>query len=164
MCSRGNEPDNQIMKNEPDGNGCRRKRPGREKRNVSSTQAKGRRRKRKRASKVNESVDLEAEADAAGYCADTMAENLGVGVRQLRRRIRALRGEVTQAWVKRVRMENADKELRADPNLLIQDLAKRLMYSRASSLTHAFKEFYHKPPRVVRGAGSATGGIAVLNL
>lgn len=96
-------------------------------------------------------VDAIAQnAEASEYRAEALAKRLGVSLRTLQRQVQA-EGSSVRELIDQVREEQA-RQLLADDNLCIIDIAFLLDYSSESAFRRAFKRWTGQSPAEVRRA------------
>lgn len=81
---------------------------------------------------------------------DNVAKALGITSVQLRRKLNAITGETTMAYIQRVRMDFARQMLLEHPEMSISEVALKCGYDETAHFSRAFKTVYNQTPSQVR--------------
>ena len=89
---------------------------------------------------------VKATIEEGSVDVERIASRLGLSSSTLRRRIMAMSGKSTKAFITSLQMEKAAELLRDNPSLTMEEVAAACAFTSASSFTRAFKQYYGMPP------------------
>ena len=105
-------------------------------------------------SRLDRITDWEALIERAGYRVGTLADQVGVTERQLRRYFLARFGQTPHSWITERRLHAVTASLTKGDSVKVAAL--NAGYSQQGNLARQFKQYYHISPSSVRRPQAAS--------